>query len=179
METSNAKVANVSQSMAGRVNAVTANATIIQINDSEHWANCVRYITDREDGRSDVEPEDEEVGRCDKHRNNNDYCTRCAEYKLSTQSYDYLKRKRGDRRSESELESQNEEEEPEEEDIRRCLKRKRIEEKETDAEFREFIKWKRMQQSTDADATDKTESERPVASNDDRPGPSNGSDHEV
>lgn len=153
--------------------------TIIQINNSENWANCVRYIADQEDGRSDVEPEDEEVGRCDKHCNHDDYCTGCAEYKLSTQSYDYNKRKRGDRGSESDMEIQNEEEEPKEKDIRRCLKCKRVEEKVTDTEFREFLKWKRMQQSTNENATNETEPEGPSTTNDDRPGPSNRSDNEV
>lgn len=46
--------------------------TIIQINDEEHWKNCVRYITDREDGRSDVEPEEKHVEPCSRHRNHDE-----------------------------------------------------------------------------------------------------------
>lgn len=91
--------------------------TIIQINDEEHWKNCVRYITEREDGRSDVEPEDEEVEKCSQHRNDDPYCGQCAEYKLSKTDHRYKQRRQRRERSTTPLESEEDEEEEIAEDV--------------------------------------------------------------
>lgn len=131
---------------------------IIQINDTEHWQNCVRYITEQEDGRSDVEPVDEEVDKCKRHRNDDPYCTDCTQYKLSKHQNGYQQRKRIER-SASEVESEEDCEENVGEDIQRCIKRKRTEAKETDDKFREFLMWKRAKRANDADDKDKGDTE--------------------
>lgn len=89
-----------------------------------------------------MEPEDEEVEKCTKHRSHDNFCPECAAYRLSKQDYQFQQRKRGDRvESASEVEEDDQEEE---EDIRQCLKRKRVQKRETDEEFKEYLKWKRM-----------------------------------